>query len=110
MWQILLQFWVSEEAQADPKGVLFTVFKLRMTVHTGHKTYPCKQCSQSFTQSGDHMRHLLVNTGNKPYPYQQCAQSLPRTMEWPSGAFVTDSVTQYNPFSSHFLYQGRVTN
>ena len=49
--------------------------KMHMVMHSGEKSFKCKQCNNSCTNAGGLKRHILVHTGEKPFSCNQCKYS-----------------------------------
>ena len=43
-------------------------------IHTGVKSYECKQCGKWFKRAEHLKNHLRVHTGEKPYECKQCGK------------------------------------
>uniref|UniRef100_F6X0W8 Uncharacterized protein n=1 Tax=Monodelphis domestica TaxID=13616 RepID=F6X0W8_MONDO len=48
------------------------------TIHTGKKTYECKQCGKAFKWRGNLAQHQRIHTGEKPYECTQCGKAFTR--------------------------------
>ena len=45
-------------------------------VHSGEKSYSCKQCRKSFTTSSNMKTHINMHSGEKPNVCQQCEKNV----------------------------------
>jgi hypothetical protein len=44
-------------------------------IHTGKKSYQCKECPKAFVRADDFKKHRRVHTGEKPYECEDCDKS-----------------------------------